>query len=68
MLNKEVSVKFGQIAVDTEFMLSEGAAWFLSATYGWPPITAANLQTAAPPIRSPNRPSGLQSIRMIGSA
>jgi porin len=48
MFNEKLSVKFGQIAVDTEFILSEGAAWFLSATYGWPPITAADLPNGGP--------------------
>lgn len=48
LLNEKVSVKFGQIAVDTEFMLIEGAAWFLSATYGWPPIAAADLPNGGP--------------------
>ena len=48
MLDNRLSVKFGQIAVDTEFMLSDGAAWFLSATYGWPPISAANLPNGGP--------------------
>ena len=48
MLDKKLSVKVGQIAVDTEFMLSEGAAWLLSATYGWPPITAADLPNGGP--------------------
>jgi porin len=48
LLNEKLSVKFGQIAVDTEFMLSEGAAWFLSAIYGWPPIAAADLPNGGP--------------------
>lgn len=48
MFNERVSVRVGQLAVDTEFMLSEGASWFLSATYGWPPITAADLPNGGP--------------------
>ena len=48
MFDDKLSVKFGQIAVDTEFILSEGAAWFLSATYGWPPIAAADLPNGGP--------------------
>jgi porin len=48
MFNEKLSVKFGQIAVDTEFILSEGAAWFLSATYGWPPIAASDLPNGGP--------------------
>ena len=48
LLNERLSVKFGQIAVDTEFILSEGASFFLSATYGWPPISAADLPNGGP--------------------
>jgi len=55
MFNEMVSVKVGQIAVDTEFMLSEGGAHFLNATWGWPSISAANLPSGGPayPLSSP---------------
>ena len=48
MFRERLSVRVGQLAVDSEFLLSEGAAWFLSATYGWPPITAADLPNGGP--------------------
>ena len=48
MFRERLSVRVGQLAVNSEFLLSEGAAWFLSATYGWPPITAADLPNGGP--------------------
>jgi porin len=48
MFNDKLSVRLGQLAVDSEFMLSEGGGWFLSATYGWPPISAFDLPAGGP--------------------
>lgn len=55
MFNDMVSVKIGQIAVDTEFMLSEGGSHFINATWGWPSISASNLPGGGPayPLSSP---------------
>ena len=55
LLNDTVNVRFGQLAVDAEFILSEGGAWFLNATWGWPSIGAANLPNGGPayPLSAP---------------
>ena len=35
-LNDETSVRFGQLAADTEFFISTNAANFINSTFGWP--------------------------------
>lgn len=43
LLPGAMSVRFGQMAVDGEFLLVENAGNFVSATFGWPTIAAVNL-------------------------
>ena len=55
MFNDKVTVKFGQLAADAEFVISEGGGYFLNGTWGWPSITAADLPSGGPayPLATP---------------
>jgi porin len=55
LFNDKLAVKVGQLAADTEFILSEGGGWFLNGTWGWPSITAADLPSGGPayPLATP---------------
>lgn len=54
-LNNETSVRFGQLAADTEFFISATAGNFINSTFGWPGITAADLPSSGPayPLATP---------------
>jgi hypothetical protein len=47
MFNEKVAVRFGQLAADAEFIISEGGGYFLNGTWGWPSITASDLPSGA---------------------
>lgn len=49
------SVRIGQLAADSEFLLSEGGGYFINGTWGWPSITAADLPSGGPayPLATP---------------
>lgn len=55
LFDDKVSVRIGQMAVDTEFMLADTAGQFFSASFGWPTITASNLPNggSAYPLSAP---------------
>ncbi|MDB5510673.1 MAG: Carbohydrate-selective porin OprB [Enterovirga sp.] len=55
LFNRKVSIRAGQLAADTEFLVSETAGLFVNATFGWPTITAANLPSGGPayPLAAP---------------
>ena len=55
MFNDKLAVKVGQLAADTEFILSEGGGFFLNGTWGWPSISAADLPSGGPayPLATP---------------
>ncbi len=55
MFNDKLAVKFGQLAADAEFVISEGGGYFLNGTWGWPSITAADLPSGGPayPLATP---------------
>jgi porin len=55
MFNEKVAVRFGQLAADAEFIISEGGGNFLNGTWGWPSITAADLPSGGPayPLATP---------------
>ncbi len=55
LLNDKLAVKFGQLAADAEFVISEGGGYFLNGTWGWPSITAADLPGGGPayPLATP---------------
>jgi porin len=48
-------VKFGQLAADGEFAVSQGGAYFLNGTWGWPAIASADLPSGGPsyPLATP---------------
>jgi carbohydrate-selective porin OprB len=35
LLEDKLSIRFGQLGADSEFMISQGAAAFLNGTWGW---------------------------------
>ena len=37
------SIRIGQLSADTEFFISDFAAGYINATFGWPDILAADL-------------------------
>lgn len=43
-----LAVRAGQLAADTEFLISQYATLFVNGTFGWPAITAANLPSGGP--------------------
>jgi porin len=55
MFDDKLAVKVGQLAADTEFILSEGGGFFLNGTWGWPSITAADMPSGGPayPLATP---------------
>jgi porin len=55
LFNDRVSIRFGQLAADSEFLLSEGGGYFINGTWGWPSITADNLPSGGPayPLATP---------------
>ncbi len=50
-----VSIRFGQLAADSEFMFSKGGQVFLNDTWGWPSIAAVNMPQNGPayPLATP---------------
>jgi porin len=55
MFGDKLAVKVGQLAADTEFILSDGGGFFLNGTWGWPSISAADLPSGGPayPLATP---------------
>lgn len=55
LLDDHLSIRFGQLAADSEFLISEGAGAFLNATWGWPSIAGVNLPDGGPayPLAAP---------------
>lgn len=55
LFNDTVSVRVGQLAADSEFIVSQYAGLFINATFGWPTITASNLPSGGPayPLATP---------------
>jgi porin len=48
LLAGSTSLRFGQLAADTEFMISSLAGQFINATFGWPAYMAENLPSGGP--------------------
>ena len=44
----KVSIRLGQIAADSEFVLSDYSGLFLNGTFGWPPFAYMNLPQGGP--------------------
>src|SRR3954451_7859739 len=55
LFNDKVAVRVGQLAADTEFLVSSYATLFMNATFGWPAITGINLPSGGPayPLATP---------------
>ncbi len=54
-IDGKVSLRFGQLAADDEFLVSDNGATFINGTFGWPPLTGANLPGGGPgyPLATP---------------
>ena len=55
LLADTLTIRFGQLAADSEFFISETAGQFFNGTFGWPGITAANMIQGGPayPLATP---------------
>jgi porin len=55
LFDGRVTVRFGQLAADSEFFISDTAAQFFNGTFGWPGTTAANMTQGGPayPLATP---------------
>jgi porin len=55
IIKDKLTVRFGQLAADEEFILSDGGGYFINGTWGWPSITAADLPSGGPayPLATP---------------
>lgn len=51
----KLALRFGQIAADDEFLISEYGGLFLNGTFGWPALVSANLPSGGPgyPLAAP---------------
>ena len=54
-LNDKVSLRFGQLAADSEFLISDTAGLFIGNTFGWAILPSLNLPTGGPiyPLATP---------------
>lgn len=48
LAGKAVTLRFGQLAADTEFITTKYADTFINGTYGWPVITGIDLPSGGP--------------------
>jgi carbohydrate-selective porin OprB len=48
LLDEKISIRLGQVAGDTEFVISDYAALFLNGTFGWPAFMYMNLPEGRP--------------------
>jgi porin len=55
MFNDKVSVRFGDLTIDSEFMIADGGGAFISSTFGWTTLGSDNLPFGGPiyPFASP---------------
>ncbi len=53
--NDRVSIRFGELAADSEFMFSKGGQALLNGTWGWPSIATVNMPQSGPayPLATP---------------
>ncbi|MFT9257548.1 MAG: carbohydrate porin [Acetobacter sp.] len=47
-LHNQLDVRVGSIDLDTEFLVSQNASFFLNASFGWPLSTSSNLYSGGP--------------------
>lgn len=48
LLDNKISIRLGQLAADTEFVISDYGALFLNGTFGWPAFMYMNLPGGGP--------------------
>ncbi|MEA1833486.1 carbohydrate porin [Methylobacterium durans] len=55
LLDGKLALRAGQLAADTEFIVSQTATLFVNSTFGWPAITGLNLPSGGPayPLATP---------------
>jgi len=55
LFGDKLSVRFGQLAADTEFMFADSASAFIASTFGWSTLSSDNLPFGGPiyPFASP---------------
>lgn len=55
LLDGRINIRFGQLAADSEFFISDTAAQFFNGTFGWPSSTADNMIQGGPayPLATP---------------
>ena len=59
LFDDKISVRFGQITADSEFVISDYGGLFINGTFGWPAFTYMNL-----PGGGPGYPMGTLSARL----
>ncbi|GJE44821.1 carbohydrate porin [Methylobacterium soli] len=55
LMDGKLAIRGGQLAADTEFIVSQTATLFVNSTFGWPAITGLNLPSGGPayPLATP---------------
>jgi porin len=55
LLNDAVSVRFGELTIDSEFLIADSAGAFINSTFGWTTLSSDNLPFGGPiyPFASP---------------
>lgn len=55
LMDGKLAIRAGQLAADTEFIVSQTATLFMNSTFGWPAITGVNLPSGGPayPLAAP---------------
>jgi porin len=48
LLDDKISIRFGQLSADTEFLISDYSGLFINATFGWPPAAFMNMPEGGP--------------------
>jgi porin len=59
LLNDKISLRLGQLAADSEFVISDYGSTFINGTFGWPAFMYTNL-----PEGGPGYPMGTLGIRL----
>jgi len=48
LLDELISVRFGELAIDSEFLIAESTGVFIASTFGWTTLTSDNLPYGGP--------------------
>jgi porin len=60
LFNDRLSIRFGQLSADSDFLISQGAQAFLNGTWGWASIAGVNL-----PDGGPSYPMAAPGVRVL---